>query len=188
MKCPSCASPLAAPLPRCPECQLSLQRLDRKFGLVPRRSRYLSDRSGRLALPEMKGLRKALRLFKRKFPQILLSVLVTELPAGHAVGEYAFWMANRARFSSAENTQSDNLDLLLVIDAASDMAALVAGYGLEPHVSEEDLQRALAALSRPLRAGDWAGGIHACLQALILTLRDCSTQAQKREFEQRDAL
>lgn len=183
MKCPSCATPLAAPLPRCPECQLSLQRLDRKFGLVPRHSRYLSDRSGRLTLPEMKVLRKALRLFEKKFPQILLSVLVTELPAGHGVEEYAFWMANRARFSSVEKTQNDNFDLLLLIDAASDMAALIAGYGLEPYVSEEDLQRALAALSRPLRAGDWAGAIHACLQALSLTLRDCSVRAQKREME-----
>ena len=181
MKCPSCATTLAAPEPRCPQCKLSLQRLDLKFGLVPRHSRYLSDRSQRLTLPEMQRLREELRLFEKKFPQILLSVLLTELPTNHPVHEYAFWMANRARFSSLEKTRSDNYDLLLVIDTASDMAALVAGYGLEPYVSEDDLQEVLQALARPLRAGDWAGGIHACLEALISKLRQCSANARQQE-------
>ena len=181
MKCPSCATTLAAPEPRCPQCKLSLQRLDLKFGLVPRHSRYLSDRSQRLTLPEMKSLRHELRLFEKKFPQILLSVLLTELPTNHPVREYAFWMANRARFSSLEKTGSDNYDLLLVIDVASDTAALVAGYGLELYVSENDLAEVLQALARPLRAGDWAGGIHACLQALVAQLRECSVNARKQE-------
>lgn len=181
MKCPSCATPLATPEPRCPECKLSLQRLDMKFGLVPRHSRYLSDRSHRLTLPEMKSLRHELRLFEKKFPQILFAVLLTELPTNHPVHEYAFWMANRARFSSLEKTRSDNYDLLLVIDTASDMAALVAGYGLEPYVSEDDLTEVLEALARPLRAGDWAGGIHACIQALISKLRECCANARQQE-------
>ena len=87
-------------------------------------------------------------------------------------------MANRARFSSLEKTRSDNFDLLLVIDAASDTAALVAGYGLEPYVSEDDLTEVLEALALPLRAGDWAGGIHACIQALISKLRACCANAR----------
>ncbi len=174
MKCPSCATPLAEPLPRCPECRLSLQRLDLKFGMVPRHSRYLSDRSGKLELSEMGTLREALRLFEKKFPQVLFSVLVTELPANSSVSEYAFWMANRARFSSIEKTQSDNFDLLLVIDVNSGTAALTTGYGLEPHVSEEDLEDVLQTLARPLREGDWAAGIHAVVEAMITKLRERS--------------
>ncbi|MEO5722486.1 MAG: TPM domain-containing protein [Chthoniobacterales bacterium] len=179
MKCPSCAHPLATPLPRCPECKLSLQKLDLKFGLVPRHSRYLSDRSGRLALPEMESLRGALRLFEKKFPQILLSVLLAELPPDQPANEYSFWMANRARFSSVEKTQSDNYDLLLVIDVASDEAALIAGYGLEPFVSEQDLEAALQALAPELRKGAWAAGIHAFIQALTTKLRTCSENARQ---------
>ncbi|HMJ07076.1 MAG TPA: TPM domain-containing protein [Chthoniobacterales bacterium] len=183
MKCPSCATPLPAPVARCPECKLSLQRLDLKFGMVPRHSRYLSDRSGKLALPEMEEIREALRLFEKKFPQILFSVLVTELPAGSSVGEYAFWMANRARFSSVEKTRSDNFDLLLVIDVISQTAALTTGYGLEPYVREDDLRVALDALAGPLRKGDLAGGIHAALQATIRQLRELSAQARKPQPE-----
>nr|MDQ2659866.1 hypothetical protein [Verrucomicrobiota bacterium] len=139
MKCPSCGTPLAQPLPRCPECKLTLQRLDLKFGMVPRHSRYLSDRSGRLELSDMESIRAALRLFEKKFPQILFSVLLTEVPGGNPVSEYAFWLANRARFSSVEKIRGENYDLLVVIDVLTHSAALTAGYGLEGYVSEAEL-------------------------------------------------
>lgn len=181
MKCPSCATALPAPVPRCPECKLSLLSLDMKFGLVPRHSRYLSDPSARLSSREKKDVREALFLFEKKFPQILLSVIVIELPTTHPVREYAFWMANRARLSAVEKTRGENYDLLLMIDLASDAAALVAGYGLEPYVSEEDLEESLQALTLPFRAGNWAGGIHACIQALAAKLRMCSDRARKLE-------
>lgn len=183
MKCPSCGTPLAAPAPRCEACKFSLQRLDMKFGLVPRHSRYLSDRSGRLALSEMTTLREALRLFEKKFPQILLSVLVTELPVGSGVREYAFWMANRARFSSIEKTQGENFDMLLVIDLAAGEAALTAGYGLEPHITEEELALALQSLFDPLQAGNMAEAIQACLRTLTTILREDSVRAKERELE-----
>lgn len=183
MKCPSCAAHFSAPVKSCPECKFSLQRLDLKFGLVPRHSRYLSDRSGRLPIPDMEAIRKELRLFEKKFPQILLSVLVTELPAGTRVNEYAFWMANRARFSSVEKKENENFDMLLVLDVVAKEAALTTGYGLEPYVSEEVLRSALEAMGGPLRKGDLPGGIHACLQALTARLRDCSDLAQSQQLE-----
>jgi uncharacterized membrane protein YgcG len=150
--------------------------------MVPRHSRYLSDRSGKLALGEMESLREALRLFEKKFPQILFSVLVTELPAGSSVSEYAFWLANRARFSSVEKIEADNFDLLLVLDLASQTAALTAGYGLEPYVTEEDLEAGLQALAGPMKNGELAAGIQACLQAMTAKLRDCSAATRKQEL------
>ena len=183
MKCPSCAAPLAEPVPRCPECKISLQRLDIKFGLVPRHSRYLSDRVGRLTLPQMESLREALRLFERKFPQSLFSVLVADLPRGSSVSEYAFWMANRARFSSLEKTAGDNFDLLLVIDVTSNTAALTTGYGLEPYVEEEDLQEALKALVQPLRDGKMADGIQACVRVMTRKMRQRSALAKRLELD-----
>lgn len=182
MKCPSCGTPLAQPLPRCPECKLTLQRLDLKFGMVPRHSRYLSDRSGRLELSEMESIRAALRLFEKKFPQILFSVLLTEVPGGNAVNEYTFWLANRARFSSVEKIRGENYDLLLVIDVLTQAAALSAGYGLELYVSEEDLQAGLDAMAEALSKGQWAPSIHACIEALIPRLRACSDAARQREM------
>jgi uncharacterized membrane protein YgcG len=180
MKCPSCAASLSAPLPRCPDCKLTLQRLDTKFGLVPRHSRYLSDRSGELTLAEMETLRESLRLFERKFPQSLFSVLITELEPGSSVSEYVFWMANRARFSTLQKTERDNFDILLVIDVTSNAAALTVGYGLEPYVPEEDLREALEALVKPVRHGELAKAIQACVQVLTRKLRKLSAAAMKR--------
>lgn len=183
MKCPSCGALQEAPADRCPACKLTLQKLDLKFGLLPRHSRYLSDRTGTLAMNEMAELRDALRLFEKRFPQSLFSAFVTELPHGSSVAEYAFWLANRARFSSVEKRHADNFDLLLVVDLTSNAAALTAGYGLEKYVSEDDLQDALDALVEPLRRGDLAGGIRACLDALARRLRAIAMQTEELQDE-----
>ncbi len=181
MKCPSCDSLLETPDARCPSCKLSLQRLDMKFGLVPRHSRFLTDRTGRIAMNDMAQLRAALRLFEKKFPQILFSIFIDDLPDGSSISEFAFWMANRARFSSLEKKAGDNFDILLVVDLATRSAALTTGYGLEPYVQEEDLNEMLNALVLPLRDGRPADGIRALLDALVRRLREISKRAGKRK-------
>lgn len=174
MKCPSCSGALAIPEPRCPHCRTSLQKLDMKFGLLPRHSRYLSDRSGRLDLTDMEQIRESLRLFEKKFPQILFSVFVADLEPGGTVQEYAFWLANRARFSSIDKTKADNFNMLLVIDVATNAAALTTGYGLEAYVDESDLEDALIAGEKHWRDGDFAAGIQACIAFLVGRLRELS--------------
>lgn len=179
MKCPACATIFAEPVERCPECKLSLQRLDMKFGMVPRHSRYLTDRTGRILLNEMAQLRAALRLFEKKFPQILFSVFVDDLPPGSSAGEFAFWMANRARFSSVEKKGGENFDLLLVIDLGTNSAALTSGYGLERYAREQDLQEVLQTLAGPLRAGNVADGIREVIDALTRRLRELYRRARE---------
>ena len=171
MKCPSCATTLAAPEPRCPKCKLTLQTLDVKFGALPRHSMYFSDRTDRVPMREMAAIRTMLELFHQRFPQCLFSVFVADLPRGTSVGEYAFWLANRARFSSVEHVQGDHFGLLLLIDVNGHAAALNAGYGLEEHLREEDLQAALDAFAEPIRANDMPAGVQACLDAIAERLR-----------------
>lgn len=181
MKCPSCLKPLEAPVPRCPECRLSLQRLDTKFGLVPAHSRFLTDRTGQLPLDEMNQLRAALRLFQKKFPQSLFSIFVMELARGTSVTEYAFWLANRAKFSSAEKTGGENFSLLLVIDLAGKAAALTVGYGLEPYVSEQDLKSILDDFANGMRDGGLADGLRACIDSMTRRLRELSANPRPAE-------
>ena len=172
MKCPSCSSPLAAAEPRCPACKLTLQTLEIKFGAVPRHSMYFTDRTDRVPLREMATIRRMLELFHRRFPQCLFSVFVAELPRGTAVGEYAFWLANRARFSSVEEVHGENFDLLLVVDFSGNAAALNVGYGLEEHLREEDLRAALEAFEEAIRGGDLPGAVQACLDLTAERLRE----------------
>ena len=166
MKCPSCASPLATAEPRCPSCKLTLKDLDIKFGALPRHTMYFTDRTDRVPMREMEASRQMLELFHRRFPQCLFSVFVADLPRGSSVREYAFWLANRARFSSSEEAQGENFDLLLVIDATGRAAALNVGYGLEEHLSEEDLQAALDAFTGPMGDGNLPAALQACLDVI----------------------
>ncbi len=179
MKCPSCAQTIDAPLPRCPHCKLSLHKLDARFGLVPAHSRLLSDRSATLSVPQMKQLRERLRLFQRKFPQSIFSVFVTELPPATPVNEFAFWMANRAHFTSVEKTRGENRDLLLVIDVANNAAALTAGYGLEQFVTEELMQKVLADFVSAYHANGLAAAIDATIDSIVDELRELAGRIRK---------
>ena len=131
---------------------------------------YFTDRTDRVPMPEMAAMRRMLELFHQKFPQCLFSVFVADLPHGTRVGEYAFWLANRARFSSVEQVHGHNFDLLLVADMNGDAAALNAGYGLEGHLEEEDLAAALDAFIQPMRGSDMPAGVQACLGVVVQRL------------------
>jgi uncharacterized membrane protein YgcG len=117
-------------------------------------------------------LRELLRLFKRKFPQSLFSVFVTGAVQGGTISEYTFWLANRARFSSLEEVEGGNFDLLLGVDTQARAAALAIGYGLESYVSERDLQRALAESASAFYAGDYVRGIRSCVEFMMSRMRD----------------
>jgi uncharacterized membrane protein YgcG len=166
MKCPSCATTLAAPEPRCPSCKLTLQALDVKFGALPKHAMYFTDRTDRVPLRDMAKMRALLELFHRRFPQCLFSVFVAELPRGTSVSEYAFWLANRARFSSVEQAQGENFDLLLVVDMSGRAAALNVGYGLEEYLREDDLAAALDAFTAAMRSDDMPAGVQASLDVV----------------------
>ena len=181
MRCPSCQALFSVPPPKCPQCGLTLAELDRKFGIVPLYSRYLTDRSERLSLRDASKLREALRLFGRKFPQLLFSVVLMDLRPRAPVAEYAFWLINRARFSEFQATGPRNFELLLVIDPGAKEAALITGYGLENFVAEEDLEATLNAARSGLEAGDLAGAIHSCIEFMTRRLREIG---QRIAFDQ----
>ncbi len=177
MKCPSCAFVLTGPVERCPQCKVSISRLDMKFGLVPAHSRFLTDRTGKLPLEDMEQLRAALRLFQKKFPQTQFSVLIVELAPGTSVAEYAFWLANRAKFGSVEKKFGDNYNLLLVIDLNAGTAVMTVGYGLEPYVTQSDLQHVLDDLAAGMRDGGLTNGLRICIESVTQRLRELSDNA-----------
>jgi uncharacterized membrane protein YgcG len=172
MRCPSCRVPFSSPPGKCPKCGLTLAELDRKFGIVPLYSRYLTDRTERLSLRDATKLREALQLFGRKFPQLLFSAVLIDLRPRAPIAEYAFWLINRACFSEFQATGPRNFELLLVLDPGAKEAALMTGYGLENVVAEEDLEAALNAGQAGFEAGDLAGAIHSCIEFMTRRLRE----------------
>jgi uncharacterized protein len=179
MKCPACATPLESPADSCPQCRFTLRRLDSKFGTLPLRNRYLTDRARSLSLDEISRLRLELQRFENKFPQSLFSVFLTDLDVGSNVREYAFWLANRAHFSSAESEAEENFDLLLVIDPKHRAAALTVGYGLEEYLPEEDLRETLAAAEPSLHKGQFERAIRICIDQMNKRLTRASRTAAR---------
>lgn len=180
MKCPSCGRPLIAPAPQCPNCKVSVRQLDAKFGPPPRHTQYLTDRSGRLPLREIKKLRALMRIFEKKFPQSLFSVFVTDQLQDVSISEYTFWLANRAHFSSIDAVGGKNFDLLLGLDLSAGAAAITIGYGLEHYLNEKDLQAALAAAQSAFCAGDYARGIRECIEFLMDRMREIAKANERR--------
>ena len=165
----------------CPHCRLSLRKLDLRFGVAPKHFSRLTDGTLKLSSAERRKLRGLLELFSRKFPQTALSVFLAELPAGTAIGEYSFWLANRVRFSAIEAAAENNFDLLLVVNV-NGAACLTVGYGLEKFVPEEVLLAALKAAQPAFEAKDWSGGIERCVAQLIeemkMLVRRASAEAK----------
>jgi uncharacterized membrane protein YgcG len=172
MKCPSCGTVLSMPVSQCPSCQLTLRELDSRFGAVPRHSRFITDFSGRLSSRDIAELQALLRLFNRKFSQSRFSVFLTNQISTGSIGEYAFWLMNRARFGFPEAIGADNFDLLLAIDVQRSAAALVIGYGLEHYVTERDLERALAEAATGFHQGDFFQGIRVCVEFMVNRMRE----------------
>jgi uncharacterized membrane protein YgcG len=178
MKCPSCQTELSGSVAQCPNCTLTLQRLDVKFGAVPRHSRYVTDFTGSLSSHDIAQVRGLLRLFNRKFPQSRFSVFVTNQIAEGTAAEYAFWLMNRARFGFPEATGNENFDLLLTIDVQRSAAALIVGYGLENYVTERDLERALAEAASGFHDSDFARGICVCVEFMMNRMREIAKKLE----------
>ena len=185
MKCPSCKSDLPAAMPECPWCGLTVEKLDTRFGALPRHLQFFTDRSSSLPLKGMAEIRKLLALFYRKFPQSLFSAFVLPEVQGGTIAEYTFWLANRGRFNPEDPFGADNFDLLLGIDLKGREAALVIGYGLESYLADEDLTGALASATEAFRANDVIGGIRKCVESVMERMRHI---ALKLEEERRRAV
>jgi uncharacterized membrane protein YgcG len=179
IKCPACAARLDMPAAICPKCKFSLPRLDTKFGTVPLHTSYLTDRAKSLTLEQLARLRESLQRFEVKFPQVLFSVFVTDLPDGSSIREFTFWLANRAHFSSVESAGAENFDLLLVIEPARRSAALTVGYGLEKYLTEDDLRDVLDFVEPPLLDNKLERAIRICIEQLTRVLyRACKAAAR----------
>lgn len=140
-------------------------------------------------MEEIDALRSLLRVFHKKFPQIVFCVLVIDLGEEVSISEYGFWLINRARFGGAGIIGAKNFDLFFVIDPKGRAAGLIAGYGLEAYLSEQDLQDALAVANSGFDAGDLICGMRECIEFLTIRVREIVLRIEEsRALENRAAI
>lgn len=170
MRCPFCQGPLKPSAPECPACGLSYPRTCTLLGAVPRITPLVADTTGTLRTSDHKRVTRHLTRMQKRFPQLVPQVVMHRFPAEHPFSMHAFWLFNAADFAGASRRGRDNHALMLVIDPYREEAAIVPGYGLEPFLTRESLDRLLEMAEPAWQDLRWSDGILRVLDGIDLLL------------------
>ena len=166
MWCPFCQTPLQAAAAECPACRLTFPRTRALVGAVPRLAPVVADTTRQLSATDQAHLKKEIAKIQRRFPQLVLQVVMHVFPAEHPFPMHVFWLFNAGNFAGDSKRGKDNHALLIALDPTRGEAAIMPGYGLEPFLKPETLDHLLE-LAGPAWAGHrWADGISRVLGGL----------------------
>jgi hypothetical protein len=165
MRCPSCRQSLPEEAPACPHCQFNLVSAGHFFGQAPELEFPLTDLAGVLSPWKRRAVRDGLLAMSSSFPQLSFAAVLSESDARLPLAAHAFWLCNAGGLTAPQESGGKCLLVLLVLDVKHTRAACTIGYGLEPFVSPEALDRIAAAALPELQKGAPAGAILAALEA-----------------------
>lgn len=166
MQCPFCQTPLKADTAECPACRLTYPRTAALVGALPRLAPVVADTTRQLGPADQLKLRKRIEEIQRRFPQLVLQVVMHSFPTEHPFSMHVFWLFNAGNFAGDSRRGKDNHALLLALDPTRGEAALMPGYGLEPFLKTETLDHLLELASPAWESGRWADGIFRVLDGL----------------------
>ena len=126
----------------------------------------VSDSTGSLTESDQAKIRRQIAGIQRKFPQVILQVVMRSLPAAHPFSLYAFWLFNAGAFAGQSQRGKNNRVILLVVDPTRKESALMPGYALESLLPPEALDHLLDLASPAFEDGSWVQGIENVLSGL----------------------
>jgi uncharacterized membrane protein YgcG len=145
------------------------------LGATPRMTPGVSSPNNFLSTSEQTSLRKKIAVIESRFPQIVLQVVIRQLPQIHPFALYAFWLFNAGAFAGEGRRGKHNRVVLLLIDPSRQESALMPGYGLENVLNPEALNHLLDLAGPVWAAGLWAEGIERVLSGLDHLLQRAGT-------------
>ena len=170
MRCPYCQGPLKPSASECPACRLSYPRTCTLLGAVPRVSPLVADTTGTLHASDHKRVTRRLARMQRRFPQLVPQVVMHRFPAEHPFSMHVFWLFNAADFAGTSRRGRENHALMLAIDPYRMEAAIVPGYGLEPFLTRDALDRLLEQAEPAWQDQRWTDGLLLALDGLDMLL------------------
>lgn len=176
MRCPACQNPVIENDAACRHCGFTLEAADHHFGIAPSLTKPVADLVQVLSGSEMRKLDRAAQRLLNRFPQLDVAVVLAAVPAQVPLGAYVFWLFNRGQLSSASESGGGNHLVLFVIDTATQRAAAMAGYGLEPFLPEAQLHMCLNNYSQTSQRDGIAAGIMAFWKELDIQLTNIHRQ------------
>lgn len=166
MHCPFCQTPLKTDAAECPACQLTFPRISTLVGALPRLAPVVADTTRLLGAADQAKLKKKIAKIQRRFPQLVLQVVMHAFPAEHPFSMHVFWLFNAANFAGDSKRGKNNHALLIALDPARGEAAITPGYGLEPFLKTETLDHLLELAGPAWEGRRWADGISRVLDGL----------------------
>ena len=143
MRCPYCSIEINEYVAECPNCRLTLPKVNSLLGAVPRLSPGLDDALHLINKRDYKTLKGKIARIKRRFPQVSNHLIVRVLPTKYPFDLYLFWFFNSAGLSEASSRGGENYDVLLLIDPQQMRAGIMVGYGLQYYLPQTDLDEIL---------------------------------------------
>lgn len=158
MRCPYCEAPLTASVDGCPHCHLTFSKTTKLFGVAPRIHNEIHDSTRQLTASHASAIRKQIATLRHRYPQLHLQILFHSFPQPHPLRTQVFWMFNAAGISSETHRGSQNHTILIAVDPVRKEAAVMVGYGFEPHFTDQQLTGLLQLATADWKRGDWSAG------------------------------
>ena len=119
-------------------------------------------------------MRKSIQRLQRRFPQLVVQLVMHRFPEEHPFSMHAFWLFNAGAFAGEGKRGQDNHALLILIDPFRQEAAIVPGYGLEPLLQREALDHLLEMSGPAFQDAKWQVGLEVLLEGLEQLLESVS--------------
>lgn len=133
---------------------------------MPRLAPVVADTTRQLSAADQVKMKKRIAQIQRRFPDLVLQVVVNSFPEDHPFSMHVFWLFNAGNFAGDSQRGKDNHALLVVLDPARGEAAIMPGYGLEPFLKTEALDHLLELAGPAWENSRWADGIFQVLDGL----------------------
>lgn len=160
MACPRCQGQFNGGVEECPSCQFSLSLARQSFPFAAPPLDFLVDPTGILPEGAETELQTSYEALRVAFPQVQISLALSNLAPGTSLREFSFWWFNDA----PDGTDERLWQILLLVDAQSGALCLTPGYALEPFLLNKSWADALHATAITAQDSGWTEALKSFLR------------------------
>ena len=114
----------------------------------------------------MGRLKSEIIAMQRRYPQLVVQIVMHSFPAEHPFAMYGFWLLNAGAFSGEAKRGKRNHSLLILVDPVRHESAIVPGYGLEPLMTDDATGHILEMAGPAFESDKWETGFQIILEGI----------------------
>lgn len=153
---------------------MDAEKLLKIMGPMPIIPGGVSQDKRRLGRWQAGALRKVIAQYQRRFPQSRLHLMVRTFPQKMELPVILFWIFNQAGLSQESARGGRNRDVVILIEPKRRQAGMIVGYGLEPMISQMDMDEVVREGRGFLDEGNYLKAFRAMVGVLTFKLKTVS--------------